>query len=83
MPSVIVVDADSLPIVVGDDSSPASMPPLDVGGDDTQVQDTPLMRLTQAALNEARRKLDEADAALDAVRRKRKRGGEGVIDLTK
>ena len=58
-----------------DDSAPL----LDVGGEDLQAHDTPLMRLTQAALNEARRKLDAADAALDAARRKRKRdeGGGG------
>ena len=88
--SFIVVD-DSASVVVIGDSFPSSMPPLDVGAEDSQAHDTPIMRLTQAAINKARMKLDKADAALAAARQKRKRQGgsaggreaEGLIDLTK
>jgi len=90
--SVIFVD-DSASLVVIGDHNPGSMPPLDVGGEDSQLHDTPIMRLSQAAIDKARLKLDKADAALAAARLKRKRqaeeryaggrGAEGVIDLTK
>jgi len=89
--SFIVID-DSAPAVIIGDSYPSSMPPLDMGGDVSQQQhDTPIMRLSQAAIDKARLKLDAADAALAAMRLKRKRkaeaesaaGREGVIDLTK
>ena len=52
--SFIVID-DSAPAVIIGDSYPSSMPPLDMGGDVSQLQhDTPIMRLSQAAIDKAR-----------------------------
>ena len=68
-------------VITFEDSYPASIPPL---GENTQPaeEDPPEIKATQAALDEARSKLDAADARLNELRVKRKKMSGGVIDLT-
>jgi len=68
-------------VITFEDSYPSSMPPL---GENTQPaeEDPPDIKATQSALDEARSKLDAADARLNELRIKRKQKSEGVIDLT-
>jgi hypothetical protein len=59
-------------VITFEDSYPASMPPLGENTQPAEEEDPPEIRATQAALDEARSKLDAADARLAVISRAEK-----------